>query len=116
MTRITKFYPLARRFKVASERLVECDLRDPHGEFPDLRAEVRQEIDAIALDAQQAGYALDDLSEYVVAEEERRANVDQYGGLLPLEISLLMPAIKAGKAPSDRPLWRFRLLLEGYRP
>jgi hypothetical protein len=81
MTRITKFYPLARRFKVASERLVECDLRDPHGEFPDLRAEVRQELDAIDFDAQQAGYTLDDVSEYVVAEEERRANIESTRGL-----------------------------------
>jgi hypothetical protein len=81
LARIAKFYPLARRFKVASERLVECDLRDPLGEFPDLRAEVRHELDAITFDAQQVGYTLDEVSEYVVAEEERRANIESARGL-----------------------------------
>jgi hypothetical protein len=74
--RITKFYQLARRFKLASERLVDCDLRDPLGEFPDLRTEVRQELEAIAFDAHQAKYALDEVIAYVVAEEERRANIE----------------------------------------
>ncbi|HLX42494.1 MAG TPA: hypothetical protein VKR43_03630 [Bryobacteraceae bacterium] len=79
-TRIEKFYPLADRFKVAFERLVECDLGDPAGEFPDIRAEVRQELHAIESDVERAGYTLDEVRDYVVAEEERRASVESESG------------------------------------
>ena len=73
--RIEKFHPLAHRFKLASERLVECDLRDPLGEFADIRSEVRQELDAIESDTERAGYILDEVRDYVVAEEEHRADI-----------------------------------------
>ena len=79
-TRIEKFYPLTQRFKLAYERLVECDLRDPLGEFPDIRSEVRQELDAIESDAERAGYTVDEVLDYVVAEEERRSNVKSERG------------------------------------
>jgi hypothetical protein len=79
-TRIQKFYPLAQRFKVAFEQLVECDLRDPLGQFPDIRSEVRQELHAIESDAERAGYAIDEIRDYVVAEAERRANFEPDSG------------------------------------
>jgi hypothetical protein len=78
--RIEKFHPLARRFKLAYERLVECDLRDPLGEFPDIRSEVCQELDAIVSDAERAGYTLDDVRDYVIAEEEHRADIVSASG------------------------------------
>jgi hypothetical protein len=79
-TRIEKFYPLAHRLKVAFERLVECDLRDSLGEFPDIRSEIRQELHAIESDTERAGYTLDEVRDYVVAEEERRASVESESG------------------------------------
>jgi hypothetical protein len=69
---IEKFYPLAHRFKLAHQRLVECDLRDPLDEFSDIRAEVRLELHEIESDAGRAGYCLDEIRDYVVAEEEHR--------------------------------------------
>ena len=73
---IETFYLLADRFKMAYERLVECDVRDPLGEFPDIRSEVCEELQAIEFEVELAGYTLDEVRDYVVAEEERRANVE----------------------------------------
>jgi len=61
---------------MASERLVECDLRDPRNEFLDIRSEVQQELHAIASDAERAGYNIDEVCKYVVAEEEQRADIE----------------------------------------
>jgi hypothetical protein len=79
-SRIEKFYPLAHRLKVAYERLVECDLRDPLGDFPDIRSEVRQELQALESDTERTGYTLDEVLDYVVAEEERQSDVKSERG------------------------------------
>jgi hypothetical protein len=68
--RIEEFCLLAQRFKVASDRLVECDLRDPLDEFPDIRLEVRQELHEIESDTERAGYSFAELFDYAVTEEE----------------------------------------------